>query len=109
MSDRWRAIVVIAASAVLLLVLIVRLQGPAVAPANAPASEFSGARAMAYLKKLIVDAPHPVGSAAHAVVRDRIAAQLDPLGYVTRLQRTFACNPPNACADVENILAHHPP
>jgi hypothetical protein len=108
MSDRSRAIVVIAASVALLLVLTWRLQGPPVASANAPAGEFSGTRAMGYLQHVIVDAPHPVGSAAHAVVRDRIAAQLESLGYVTRIQRTFACNPHNVCADVENIIAHPP-
>jgi hypothetical protein len=108
MSDRSKAITVIAASAALLLVVTWRLHGPTIAPANAPAGEFSGTRAMGYLRRLIVDTPHPVGSAAHDVVRDRIVAQFDALGYVTRVQRTFACDSHNICANVENIIAHQP-
>lgn len=52
--------------------------------------------------------PHPIGTAAHDVVRDRIVAQFRQLGYQTSLQQTFACNAYATCAPVANILARLP-
>lgn len=74
-------------------------------PADAPASEFSGVRAKALLQQLVGNgAPHPVGSAADAAVRDGIVARLTQLGYQPRVQEDFVCNE-GGCGDVKNILA----
>jgi hypothetical protein len=37
--------------------------------------------------------PHPVGSPANFVVRDRIVAELERLGYEVEVQRSFSCRP----------------
>ena len=77
-------------------------------PATAPAAAFSAARALAAASAVIDDAPHPVGSPAHAQVRDRLAAHLRGMGYEVEIQRTFACNPYVVCAPVENVIARTP-
>src|SRR5213593_4449716 len=60
-------------------------------PATAPPSEFSAERARAALRAILGgDIPHPVGSAAHDAVRDRLVAHLQSLGYDMTLQRAFA-------------------
>jgi len=108
MSDRSRSLPVLAACVLLLLVEVWRFRGPHVAPANAPANRFSAMRAMQYLRATIVDAPHPVGTAAHDAVRDRIVAQLEALGYDTHVQTRFACNAHDVCATTANIIANPP-
>ncbi len=78
-------------------------------PANAPPSEFSAERARAALRTILGgDVSHPVGSAAHDAVRDRLAAHLQSLGYEVTLQRTFACTANVVCAPVVNIIARTP-
>src|SRR5689334_11489537 len=75
-------------------------------PANAPDSEFSATRALAAERAILGgDVPHPVGSAAHDAVRDRLAAYLQSLGYEVTIQRAFACTVNAVCAPVENIIA----
>ncbi len=92
--------------AAILAVAIVRGRGPTALPSNAPASAFSAARAIVTLEAILNHVgPHPVGTAAHDVVRDRIAAQFRQLGYETSLQQVFACNAHATCAPVANILA----
>jgi hypothetical protein len=54
------------------------------------------------------DVPHPVGSAAHDAVRDRVAAAFRSLGYQTTMQQRFTCNAYAVCAPVTNILARLP-
>ncbi|HJT18747.1 MAG TPA: M20/M25/M40 family metallo-hydrolase [Thermoanaerobaculia bacterium] len=101
--------VVLAVLAAILAVAILRSRGPAPQPANAPASQFSAARAVGVLDSILAgNAPHPIGSAAHDIVRDRVVAQLQRLGYDATLQRTFACNAHATCAPVANILAKLP-
>lgn len=51
--------------------------------------EFSQKRALAHLK-IISQAPHPVGSAAHPEVRDYIVSQLEALGLEVQLQKQTA-------------------
>ncbi|HKO00567.1 MAG TPA: M28 family peptidase, partial [Thermoanaerobaculia bacterium] len=93
----------------LLGVQIVRLNGPSPKPSNAPADEFSAARAMTTLRTILGDeAPHPIGSSAHDVVRDRVVAQFRSLGYETTIERRFACNAEPTCAMVQNIIARAP-
>lgn len=64
---------------------------------------------MAILNSILAgNAPHPIGSAMHDVVRDRIVAELQRLGYRVSLQQKFACNAYATCAPVANILATLP-
>src|SRR5437763_189941 len=75
-------------------------------PADAPASEFSAARALAAERAILGgNTPHPVGSAAHDAVRERLAAHLQSLGYEVVIQRVFACTANAVCAPVQNIIA----
>jgi len=52
---------------------------PRVAPASAPAAEFSAERALTDLKAIAI-APHPVGTTAHDRVRDYLVDRLRALG-----------------------------
>ncbi|MGZ6094660.1 MAG: M28 family peptidase [Polyangiales bacterium] len=77
-----------------------------VAPLDAPASEFSGARARAVLARVLGDErPHPTGSRAAADVRARIAAELATLGLAVETQRAHVCGRYGTCAEVENLVA----
>ncbi|WP_052101353.1 M20/M25/M40 family metallo-hydrolase [Novilysobacter arseniciresistens] len=81
---------------------------PAPAGTDAPASEFSAARAMAVLERILGDQrPHPTGSAANAAVRDAIVAELRAIGLEPEVQRRFACGG-FTCATVDNIVARVP-
>lgn len=101
-----RALGLIVSLAVILLLTIWRLRGPAPKTADAPPREFSSARAMEVLRDVLrEEVPHPVGSAANGRVRERIVARFRAHGYPVRVQRRFACNAANLCATTENILA----
>jgi hypothetical protein len=65
-----------------------RLSGPP-RPAGdvTPDASFSAERAMPHVRAF-AQAPHPMGSAEHARVRDALAAQLENLGLVVERQRT---------------------
>jgi hypothetical protein len=93
--------------AVILAVVMVEGRGAFSAkPADAPAAEFSADRARAAERAIIgSDTPHPVGSAAHDEVRDRLIAHLRSLGYDVTVQRAFACTANVVCAPVANIIA----
>ena len=95
--------------AAILGTLLLRMPGPAPKPENAPLSSFSAVRAIAF-ERLILggDAPHPVGTAAHDAVRERLAAQFRTLGYDVTIQRSFACSPVVTCAPVANVIARLP-
>ena len=84
---------------------------PPDAVTDAPPAEFSSARARAYLKP-IADKPHPIGSPAHAQVRDYIFAELAKLGLQPQVQRTTAVNTfwgsAVRAATVENVVAKLP-
>jgi hypothetical protein len=76
--------------------------------ADAPPAAFASGRAMADIR-VIAAAPHPVGSAANARVRDYLIARLDRLGLTPRVQRdtAFALFDGGAVvsgADVENLI-----
>ncbi|HEV7426530.1 MAG TPA: M28 family peptidase [Thermoanaerobaculia bacterium] len=89
--------------------LLVRMSGPAPLPENAPATSFSAARALHFERDLLGgDTPHPVGTAAHDAIRDRLAAQFRTLGYDVTIQRTFACSAWVTCSPVANVIAHTP-
>ena len=91
---------------VILAVSAAGLRPPAPQPADAPADQFSAARAGDALRRILGDgAPHPVGSAANAAVRDRILGELERLGYQPQVQSAFSCGDWGVCAMVNNIVA----
>ena len=80
-------------------------------PANAPATDFSAARALVWLSTF-ARIPHPVGTAAHDQVRDYIVEQIAKLGIHAEVQiatvvSTRWGSPYNA-ATVYNVLARLP-
>ncbi|HEU4522050.1 MAG TPA: M20/M25/M40 family metallo-hydrolase, partial [Thermoanaerobaculia bacterium] len=87
----------------------IRLRGPAPLPATADAGRFSAGRARPIAEDLLREGvPHPVGSAANRVIRDRIAERFRILGYQVVIDARFVCNATPACATVENLFAHQP-
>ena len=95
--------------AAILGILLLRMQGPVPLPESAPASSFSAARAIAFEREILGgDVPHPVGTAAHDAVRDRLAARFRSLGYDVAIQRSFACSPYVTCSPVANVIARTP-
>jgi hypothetical protein len=90
--------------------LVATAQPPSPKPLTAPDNEFSAARAMALLERLIADgAPHPIGSAANAQVGVRVAQELAALGYAVETQTTVSCRIAWAvCGEVTNILSRLP-
>jgi hypothetical protein len=92
------------------MLLAVGLRPPPARPAIAPENEFSAHRAIAILQDLLVEGvPHPVGSPANFVVRDRIIERLTSYGYAVDVQRAFACRARGGmCAPVENIVTRLP-
>jgi uncharacterized protein (DUF697 family) len=85
-----------------------RSRPPAPAPIDAPATTFSAARARVVLERIAGDqAPHGVGTAANAAVRERIAAELEALGLVVERQAAIACRGV-VCAPVVNLVAEVP-
>jgi hypothetical protein len=75
--------------------------GPEVSP-----TVFSASRAQAILKELVGDdVPHPIGSAANSMVRERIVKRLTALGYATELQTGLVCSDFGECGTPTNIVA----
>ena len=92
--------------AAILALTLVGLEPPAAKPANAPADQFSAARALDTLHRILgKDQPHPIGTPADDAVRDRIVAELTKLGYQPQIQTAFACGDFGTCATVNNVLA----
>jgi hypothetical protein len=81
---------------------------PEVLPENAPASEFSAARALKHLQ-VISARPHPIGSQEHTAVRDYIFRELSNLGLSPETQQTTAVNrrwgTPYNAGTIHNVLA----
>jgi peptidase M28-like protein len=104
----WGFPLALALLALVLLLVVSALRPPRPRPESAPPAEFSAARAERVLRDLVGDgAPHPIGSAANARVRDRVLATLTGLGYAPEVQTGFACNS-STCGRVENVLARLP-
>lgn len=100
-------IVTLGLSACLALLSIWSLSPPEIVT-NAPLSEFSSMRAWEYLKT-VASKPHPIGSPAHAEVRDYIVSELVKMGLDPQVQKTTAVNnrwgSAYHAATVENIVA----
>ncbi|MBW8766731.1 MAG: M20/M25/M40 family metallo-hydrolase, partial [Geodermatophilales bacterium] len=87
---------------------VVALQPPAPAPADAPATEFSAARAFEHVQAIAAQT-HVAGSAADDRVVDSLVATLTGLGLDTRVQHavgTWGTGPGEAeMARVRNVVA----
>src|SRR6266550_6035434 len=104
-----RAVSVLVAILLIGLAAAWRLRGPEPKSANAPPNVFSAVRALQAERETIGGTvPHPSGSAANKVVRDRIVAHMQSLGYKVRIEKRFACSAHPLCAEVENIIATRP-
>ena len=71
--------------ALALLIAVLTLQSPRPAPAGAPATDFSAARAMVDVRE-IAQRPHPVGSADHIRVQTVLLDRMAALGLQTSTQ-----------------------
>jgi hypothetical protein len=100
---------VLSSGLLLLVILTLSIGGlrpPAPKPSSAPATEFSAARAVDTLHRILgPDVPHPVGSAANYDVRARLINELSRMGYEPEVQTSFACAEVVDCAPVNNVLA----
>ncbi len=102
----WGLVLGLVLFALALLAVQARLEPPAPKGADAPAAEFSGARAIALLRTLAGDgSPHPSGSPANDRIRETIVAELRRLGYEPTVQEGVACSPGGSCARVRNVVA----
>lgn len=105
-SSHARAALLFSAALIALAVLRTVPSMPAHGVAD---DQFSGRRAYTLLGRLYAGArPHPVGSTANMILRERISFALRRLGYYPRTQREFVCNRWGTCATVENIIAELP-
>jgi Peptidase family M28 len=87
-----------------------QLVPPNVIQATAPLTEFSADRAMPALKA-ISQAPHPIGSAAHAAVREYLITQLKAMGLQPEIQTTTVIQPGDGgfgAGRVQNVLVRIP-
>lgn len=100
-------VVTLGFSACLALLSIWSLSPPEIVT-NAPPGEFSSTRAREYLKAIAVK-QHPIGSPAHAEVRDYIFGELVKMGLQPQVQKTTAVNTrwgfTYRAATVRNIVA----
>lgn len=102
-SAGWIALALLAAVSAIALA---RTRAPAARGADAPADEFSVARAFASLRRVLGDeAPHPLGSLAHARVRGRIVAELGALDLQPSIEESFVAGKGGVAAVVGNIVA----
>src|SRR5271169_2058799 len=92
--------------ALVFVLTITQYRPPAPKPADAPAAEFSAGRAREVLRQLVGNGvPHPVGSAADGIVRQKIVRILTGLGYQPQIQSGFACDEWGVCGAVQNVVA----
>lgn len=90
-----------------ILVGILQIQAPQAVGPDAPLTEFSAARAMEKVK-VIAKEPHPVGSPAHAEVRDYLMAELKGLGLHPEIQEIVALDRHDQSWTLENIMVRIP-
>ncbi|MEQ1753480.1 MAG: M28 family peptidase [Micropepsaceae bacterium] len=84
-------------------------QSLATAPVSGAATPFLKDQAFETLSRLLAEqVPHPTGSPANHLVRDRIVETLKAYGYEPQVQTAFQCALPDrspGCTKVDNILA----
>lgn len=86
------------------------LTPPAPVAAAAPAAEFSGERALVYLR-VIASQPHMVGSPAQARVRETLVGEIRAMGLTPQVQDATAALPGNNglfATNLHNILVRIP-
>ena len=93
---------------------VVRSQRDLVPPAglDAPAGEFSAARAQEHLRAVAME-PHPIGTKANHAVRDYLLTELREMGLEAQLQKATVLRSRGAGqrlvgGTVENVLARLP-
>lgn len=92
--------------ALVFVLTITQYRVPAAKSVDAPVGEFSAGRAREVLQQLVGDGvPHPVGSAADGIVREKIVRILSELGYQPQIQSGFACDEWGVCGEVKNVVA----
>jgi hypothetical protein len=106
-------LVALALVALTLVVVILQMQPPPPRGLDAPTDVFSAQRAFAALKGVLAGGkPHPLGSAENTLVRERIIARMQALGYPVSVQETVSCRSGSGayvtCAPIQNILAELP-
>jgi hypothetical protein len=86
-----------------------RADPPPLVPSDAPAEQFSGARALAWLERIEGEGrPHPVGSPDAARVREILVIELERLGLAVEVQTRLATSAHGTVAVVRNIIATVP-
>ncbi len=112
MRNPWLRVILLAAVAVAVWALVKYGEVmPAVAPADAPASQFSALRAEAVLARLLgPEVPHPASTPANAAVRARIIAEFAKLGITAGTYTGEGCfiekhGATLACATVTDVIA----
>lgn len=105
-SGRWGLLAGLVLFGLTLLLVQARREPTPARGADAPAGEFSGARALGVLRTLVGDgSPHPAGSPADDLVRERIVAELRRLGYSPEIQEGTQCGRGGLCARLRNVVA----
>ena len=109
MTSRWPLLAALyALVAVIALGVAITAAPPDVVAADAPASEFSGARALATVRELTATGlPHPPGTVDHARVQAVVVDRLRALGLAPELQPARECGR-GGCVDIVNIVARIP-
>ena len=101
-----RIVLSLAVLGAILAFSLLGLHPPHGKPVSAPSTEFSAARALDVLHRVLPDdTPHPLGSTANDAVRGRIMSELTRLGYEPVVQSAFVCSTTGTCATVNNIVA----
>ncbi len=75
---------------------------------DAPLSVFSSVRAFSDLTSLLKEnIPHPPGSEANKIIRDRIYNKMKAHGYTVEIQSVFNCVEEDlVCSSAENVVAY---
>ena len=101
-----RTIALVVCLAVAFLLGWAQERTPAPLPADASATAFSAARAMADVE-VIAKVPHPMGSPANAAVRDHLVGRMTALGLSPQIQRAQVLRQEDgwiAGGAVENVI-----
>lgn len=78
-------------------------------PADTPADKFSAERVKRILERLFPgEIPHPIGSAEHGLVLDRIIGEFHALGMETEIQETAIGTSWRNYFNLKNLLVHIP-